>query len=224
MSIHGRNQGQFRRLLRGALCGMAAMVTMGFLGGCLSHVKSGGPVATDIDPQTTLPSYWWKQQAYSKVYGDNFEALWGGAERAVRNRLFTLDRQDYRDGVLTTAPMVSKQNWEFWRRDVVDKQSLDESSLATVRRTVRFEIIKRSDGGYVVEPRVLVERLSLNGKRITAVVNYTEAFAAQPAPKYASPGEATAPTSYWYAIGRDTALEKELAEEIADWVIEHPQG
>lgn len=222
MTDRGRNLG--RRVMRGMLCSAVATGAMGMLAGCLSDVNPGGPVATDIDPKTTEPSFWWKQDAYSKVYGENFEALWNGAEEAARNRMFTLDRQDYRDGVMTTSPVISKQVWEFWRNDIVDKQSLDQSSLATIRRTVRFEISRRSDGGYVLEPRVLVERLSLNGKRITAVVNYTEAFTPQPAPRFTGPGEAAPLNSYWYAIGRDTALERVLAEDIADWVVGHPQG
>lgn len=208
-----------KRMICGGMVG-----GMMLLGGCLSSVKPTAQVATNIDPKTAEPSYWWGQEAYSKVYGNNFEALWNGAERAARNRFFDLDRQDYRDGVLTTVPLVSKQDWELWRRDVVDKNDLDLSSTSTIRRTIRFDIRKRDDGGYIAEPKVLVERLSLNGKRITAVVDYGSAFAPQPTEPNTGPGDPVPPNMYWYAIGRDTALEKVLAEDIADWVTTHPQG
>src|SRR5207245_5438405 len=64
-----------------------------------------------------------------------------------------LDREDYREGLLTTLPLVSKQSFEIWRRDVVTVPAIAQSTLATFRRTVRFQFSKREDGGYIAAPR-----------------------------------------------------------------------
>ena len=70
-----------------------------------------------------------------------------------------LDRQDFRAGVITTKPLVSKQFWELWRNDVVTLSDMANSSLATHRRTLRFDIDRKDAGGYVATPRVVVERV-----------------------------------------------------------------
>ena len=77
-----------------------------------------------------------------------------------------------------------------------------------------MDIDKTSNGRFVLRPKVLVERLALEEHRVTAVVDYQSAFTK---PNSEAQREAEGrkwPAAYWYAIGRDNALERELASTI----------
>src|SRR5262249_44400097 len=131
--------------------------------------------ATSIDPVTTQPSYWLQQPAQS-VTANDFDRLWNVCEEAARDFLFSIDRTDYRAGLLTTRPLTSRQWFEVWRPDVRTIPDLDESATATIRRTIRFEFERRADGTFTVAPKVLVERQSVAEQRITSVVSYRGMF------------------------------------------------
>jgi hypothetical protein len=135
----------------------------------------------------------------------------------ARWRQFKVDRTDYRNGILTTLPLESKQFFELWRRDVVDIHSLAESSLISTRRLVRFEIAKADESGnsFRCVPKVLVERYSSTEKRITSVTRYRESFDIEPNQGSRERDKGVnIPETYWYTIGRDAALERALAEGV----------
>ncbi len=166
------------------------------IGGCLkSH--PGAPLATDIDPKLATPEYWYARPATVTVSSNDFNALWEACERTARNRFFEIDRRDFRAGVLATKPMVSKQFWELWRKDVGTFKDSREATLGTIRRTILFQFNRESSGGYTVVPKVLVERQA-----------HIEA-------KYMIDPNFIAP-AYWYAIRRDTALELKLAASVRE--------
>lgn len=197
----------------------------GLLTGCASPPPADPVAATQpataVDPATTQPAYWLQQQGVTVTHGD-FEQLWAAAEDVARDYLFKIDRVDYRRGELTTVPMVSKQFFEPWRKDVGDGRVV-ESSLATVRRTLLFQFHRNDDddtntagGTFTVEPKVLVERQSIPERRITSVVQYRSAFSG---PSSVGSVERDAgivvPTSpYWYPIGRDPEMERDVAKAI----------
>ena len=119
-----------------------------------------------------------------------------------------------------SQPLTSKQFFEVWRNDVVTGDDLSNSSLATYRRTVRFDIAKLEHGGYRATPSVLIERETIAERPITASVYLRQAFRSPRG--HAGPHNVGTPESdrgvylprqYWTPTGRDTALEKELAEE-----------
>jgi hypothetical protein len=114
-----------------------------------------------------------------------------------------------------THPVISKQAFEPWRRDVATLPDLTESTLATVRRIVRFEIGKRDDGTFECVPKVVVERYSSAERRITTITKYRETFSIATAQgnKERDRGVELADT-YWYAIRRDEAMEKQLADAV----------
>ena len=91
-----------------------------------------------------------------------------------------------------------------------------QNSLQTIRRTVRFRFDK-SPGGYTVTPKVLVERFSQPTKRITSAAQYRSTFAYETPDSSVERETGVRDTGeYWYAIGRDEAMESQLAERIKD--------
>jgi hypothetical protein len=172
---------------------------------------------TDVDAQSAEPSYWLEQEAVAKVSDDDFETLWNAADRVSRDLLFGIDRQDRRSGLMTTRPTVSAQFFEPWRQELQSGDDLAKSSVATIRRTIYYEFAK-SDVGYTVTPKVLIERQAITERRISGFLgrNY---FRRDASLKAYGTRETDAghqiQDSYWYAIGRDKALEKVVAERIA---------
>jgi hypothetical protein len=94
--------------------------------------------------------------------------------------------------------------------------NLADSSIAAIRRTIQYQIVKDADR-YVVTPKVLVERQAITDRRVSGVLGrgYFRADPDASGSRSIDAGE-TIPDSYWYAIGRDDALESRLVELIND--------
>ena len=178
------------------------------------------PALTQTDPKLATQAHWIAQPANASVEHDNFDELWEAAVGAARFRGYRPDRIDYRNGMFQTYPVISKQFFEPWRRDVATLTDLTESTLATVRRIVRFEIAKRDDDGtFECVPKVVVERYSSAERRITTITRYRETFSIATAQgnRERDRGVELADT-YWYAVARDEAMEKQLADAVASRV------
>lgn len=190
--------------------------------GCITRPQD--PAATQpvtmLDLATTQPSYWLVQPAVGAVTSPDFDRLWKICEQTARSYLFVLDREDYRTGELTTAPLVSSQWFEPWRRDVRTLHDSEESSIATMCRTIYFNFTRNPDGTYTVTPKVIVERQTISERRITAVVDYTSLFNDprdindQQHGTLESDQNFIIPSRYWYVVGRDPALERVLADDV----------
>jgi hypothetical protein len=184
--------------------------------GCIigrEHPAATQP-ATAIDPKSAQPAFWLDQPAVVKITAADFDQLWNACRESARAAGFTIDRSDYRAGLITTLPLVSRQVYEFWRGDVATHHDLTQSTLGTMRRTVRFDIRRLEDGTYQAEPKVLVERDSMIERRITSVDQYQNVFSIQTI-DVARETEKTGteiPSEYWYSVGRDPALERRLAD------------
>ncbi|HEY8668342.1 MAG TPA: hypothetical protein VIL86_16955 [Tepidisphaeraceae bacterium] len=189
------------------------LLLLALLTGCIAnHPASPAPSATDVDARQAKPEYWMNQPRAAQVKSASFDAAWTACRSVLRDCLFVVDRQDFREGVMTSQPLISKQFFEPWRRDVATVADEANASLATYRRTVRFEISKQSDGSYMISPKVLIERLAAVGRRITTPEQFRNAADATPNRGSAEADEGIIlPPQYWYATGRDTALEKNLA-------------
>ena len=146
---------------------------------------------------------------------DNYDELWEACIGAARRRGYRVDRQDYRNGVLQTVPVVSKQLYEPWRRDVATIEDMTESTLATMRRIIRFEIRRAGDDSFECVPKVVVERYSSAERRITSITQYRETFSINTAEgnRERDRGVNIADT-YWFATGRDEQLEERLADGV----------
>src|SRR2546423_724931 len=105
------------------------------------------PTTNPVALATTQPFYWTTQPSNVRVSSASFERLWSACERTAREYGFPLDRQDLRNGVMTTEPVISQQFFEPWRRDTGTASGVANNSLATFRRSIRFAI-EKEDGGY----------------------------------------------------------------------------
>jgi hypothetical protein len=181
--------------------------------GC-SHVEQS-PALTQTDPKLATQAHWVAQPATATVVHDDFDQLWEAAVGAARWRGFRPDRANYREGVLVSHPVVSKQIFEPLKRDTPGFTDQLENTLATMRRIVRFEIAEREDGTFELAPKVLVERYTSTERRITSVTQYRESFniEAEYGNKERDKG-VNIPTTYWYTTGRDEVLERHLAEAV----------
>jgi hypothetical protein len=196
------------------VCGLA-LTALALLPSCATNPRATTQPVTVKDLATTRPAYWLDQPPVATVESFQFLALWNACEDVARSYLFQLDRQDYRLGLLTTKPMISKQILEPWRSDGGTLQGVLESSLATIRRSIRFEIQRRDDGTFEMVPKVLVERETILERRITSSNQYRNAFSGPAAgSRTAADVEADVPVLYWTPIGRDPEMEKHLATAV----------
>jgi hypothetical protein len=187
--------------------------------GCASSSKdsstSSNASSRPSEPPAELatPAYWLARPAVDGAVSPDFYRLWNACERTARDHFFGIDRTDYRDGLLTTLPMVSAQAFEPWRQDVGTFGDLWLSSLQTIRRTIRFDFSQIQGGLYVARPRVLIEKLAQAQQRVTSFSEYRSIL---------TPGQPVLvdgnfiPIRYWYTTGRDEAFEHRIAKEIRD--------
>ncbi|HYE18493.1 MAG TPA: hypothetical protein VEA69_08615 [Tepidisphaeraceae bacterium] len=216
-----------RRLVAPSLCATALLAAIP-IAGCIKSAPWDAPHATAIDPATTQPVYWLTQPSPVQVRATDFEAAVDAAKDVIRNYLFEVDRVDYRAGLVTSRPLVSKQVFEVWRPDTGTVGQALDNTLATIRRTIHVDIDRNPDQTFTLNPKVLVERLSLQERRLTDVVQYRQAFTgpvgsrgtasrAQFARDADEETDASLlPVRYWYATGRDTPMESEVAAKLRD--------
>lgn len=192
--------------MTGQLPVLVIAIALSALAGCANRPQKA---AATTGP-TTAPT-----AADNIVTAASFERLWEAAADVARDRMFTIDRRDFRGGVLTTEPLTSAQFFEPWRRDAITSEAVAESSLATIRRTLRFEFTAHDDGTFSVEPHVLVERYSAAERRLTSAMMYRSAFRKTTATGTRETDRGVQlPARYWYRIGNDPALEADLAAAI----------
>lgn len=204
-----------------AILGLTVFVHVGCA--TRSHVGEAPPTtqtATDVNPEFSEPSFWLGKDAVASAQAGDFDTLWNAADRVSRDLLFRIDRQDRRGGVLTTVPTVSAQFFEPWRQELQSGDDLAKSSVATIRRTIYFTFEKTGDG-YSVTPKVLVEREAIAERRVSGYLGRGY-FRRDPTNATYGTRETDAGQNlaggYWYATGRDEALEKVVADRISSVV------
>jgi hypothetical protein len=191
------------------------------LAGCADHSSPVAPVTQpslkSIPAERATAQYWLKQPAVASVAGDDYRKLWDACAQTLRNDQFDIAQQDYRDGVLTTWPMISKQAFEFWRSDAGNAYEVLQDSVQTIRRSVRFEFAREPDGTYVARPKVLIEQSSHPERRISTASQAPQALTPLgEAPTRVTEEGKIVPSRYWYALGRDEAMERELANSVRE--------
>lgn len=197
--------------------GLALLAIAGCAGNSEEIAPTTQPAATAVPADHATAAYWYGKPAVASVSSPEFKKLWDACAQTLINDQFEIDRDDYRMGLLTTWPMVSKQALEFWRSDAGSLDGTVLSTLQTVRRTVRFEVTRTPDGSYIAQPKVLVEKFSHPERRLSNPSQYSEAFTplAETNTRLTEEG-ATVANRYWYALGRDEAMERELANSVRE--------
>ncbi len=194
----------------------AALLLCLVLTGCIGNRPSKRP-ATDQDAALATPAYWWARPADNVVQNPHFEPLLQACQKSMASRFFDVDVIDRRQGLLLSRPSVSAQPFEPWRRDIGDQQGAAQSALATVRRTVRWDFVRLDNGLFEARPRVLVERYASAERRITDPSQFLSSFNGPSAGGTVESDQGRAlPSRYWYATGRDLALEAQLAQQVRD--------
>ncbi|MDB5304441.1 MAG: hypothetical protein JWM97_1990 [Phycisphaerales bacterium] len=204
-------------MIRSLLCSVLCCT----LAGCFvfQPVDPNAKRSTAVDANRAYSEYWFNQPAVVKVESSSFDVLWDACERVARDCSFAIDRTDYRTGLLTTQPLVSRQFFEFWMHDIASLHEQTQSDLNTLRRVAHFQIRKLDDGSYVCEPKVVIERYSMAERRITNVIQYRDAFSINHS-VVEDRNEEGQPVRqfYWYAERRDEAMERALADRVRGYV------
>src|SRR6266581_3610177 len=167
-------------------------------GGCIGN-RPANPATTQpvtmVEPELAEKEYWLAKPATAEVRG-GFEPLWQACEDTAHEYLFRIDRRQKRGGLLTTEPIITRQWWEFWRKDAGTFRDTQEATIASIRRTIFFQFRKDGDSSFIVTPKVLVEK------------------EAKVDPKYKEDIEG--PATYWFALRRDEVMEKKVAKSIRE--------
>ncbi|MEL7238161.1 MAG: hypothetical protein AAGK78_04805 [Planctomycetota bacterium] len=166
------------------------------------------------DPASARVDYWRDQPASIAVTASDYDALWNAATGSLDRFGFEAALTDYRGGRLTSQPLVGSFPLEIWRSELRDTSSIAESTLSTVQRRIEFDL-RRNGSRFTLEPRVIVERRSLGERRITSAIDYGRILGTGQERGTKQGQDSDGNDSYWYAIGRDAALERSLANRIA---------
>lgn len=73
------------------------------------------------------------------------DTVWLACKEELRDRGFEIDFQNRKLGIIESRPLISRQWFEFWKKDVVDAGSLARSSTQTTNRIVIINISGEND-------------------------------------------------------------------------------
>jgi hypothetical protein len=175
-------------------------------------------------------------QAAKFVYNASYDNIWQQAMLLLAQTGFTLDRHDYRLGVLTTRPLPSAQIVEPWKPQHTDPASALENTVNCQRRYVRITIapVPGKPKFYEVAIQVLVERESNPSEALVGPLfvegsafgrnaialrsDYADATSAM-APRKERIGRKDVqadkpPPTQWHLLGHDPKLEKKLLDQL----------
>ena len=102
----------------------------------------------------------------SRAQGD-YEAVWEDCLEVLRDYQFRVDRQDRREGLITTFPMTGKSWFELTRKDAATFRDGLESSLQTIYRKAEVRITTDDRQTYRASVRVAVSRSDQPYRQIT---------------------------------------------------------
>ncbi len=145
---------------------------------------------------------------------EDYERLWEAASHALRQRYFTLDRQDRSQGVITTFPETTAMWFEVWRPQPKPMYYRWEAHLQTIQRQVTVTMPPVISGGER-ELGVKIERLrySLPERQIdnsAAAMRLYSGVAPTEEGRMEKPSE----SGYWIPLGRDGPMEERLLADI----------
>ena len=167
----------------------------------------------------TMPRVEDPNQTTQSIYGGNYDVMWREARILLSQLGFRLDRQDYRQGVLTTLPLESPNVAEFWAPDRESFKSSLEATVNYYRRTVRVIIEPRNNfESYRISVQVLVERQTNPTEDLRGPVHAgAGAFTRQRSGLRSDfvpsvPRDELKPI--WYTVGREPGFEKFILKKL----------
>lgn len=151
------------------------------------------------------------------IYNASYDNIWQQAMHLLGRTGFALDRQDYRLGVLTTAPLPSAQIIEFWKPHHTDPKAALENTMHNQRRIVRLTIsrVPGKPEFYEIAIQVLVERRNNPTEQIGGPI-FVEGsgFGRNPVTLRSDYADPNTPGYRWVPIGHDPELERKLLAEL----------
>lgn len=105
----------------------------------------------------------------------NFETVWDAGRYVLRKYHFDLDRQDRREGLITTLPMTGMHFFELWRKDAPRPQDFGESTLQTIYRTAEVKVRPTSPGAGTFTAQVEV-RLMRSDRPTPQITSTSDAY------------------------------------------------
>ncbi|MCK5113690.1 MAG: hypothetical protein KAR11_02890 [Phycisphaerae bacterium] len=182
-------------------------------------------------PDHTKPIYPGPETAAER----NFEAVWLSSRNVLKHSGFPLDRQDPRDGIISTRAIPSSQIFEFWQNDAATVFHHEENIVQTIYRAVKVTIrrVKDSDK-FEFSVEVLMARSdrapamltsssqykNLTGTQFPQTINFADLQYDDASPTDDKPINRRDPWSgvsmraQLVPLGQDTDLEHRLAQEI----------
>jgi hypothetical protein len=169
------------------------------------------------------------------IYRANYDDLWNASMLLLADLGYTIDRRDYRLGVILTQPEFSAHLIEPWRRDQTTAAAAAENTMHSQRRSVRITIQKAPNPAfYEVAVQVLIDREinpresvgeydtfrgtspGFGHEKKTLRSDYMGVTDIPETPKAAAEPAPPAPSKKtdWFPVGRDPALEQKLLTDL----------
>ncbi len=153
------------------------------------------------------------------IYHASYDNIWQQATKLLVDNGFSLDRKDYRLGILTTQPLPSAQWVEFWKPQQTTFKNALENTVNMQQRSVRISISPVPDKPefYEIAIQVLVERqnnpiVSLGGPVFVEGSGFGKSQVSLRSDYAPVVTKDIGPT--WYLIGHDQQLEHKLLSEL----------
>jgi len=152
------------------------------------------------------------------IYKATYDTIWQQATLLLSNMGFSLDRRDYRLGVVTTEPLLSSQIVELWKPQTVNAPDAMENTVNSQRRTARVTIskVEGKPDFYQIAVQVLVERQNNPSESMGGPI-YVEGSgfgrdAITLRSDYAAPNAPT--VGSWFTFGHDPDMERKILDEL----------
>ncbi len=209
-----------RSLFRAAASWRGGVLILGlimgpfFWTGCVDPPSNYGPVQADVVVQDE----------------NEFDDLWETILRVLRRVSLQPDRQDRREGVITTLPITTQQWFEFWRHDAMGPYQFLESSMHTIQRQATIRIHRGEANRYRVSVRIDVFRFSTPERQVTTPSGAYGMYSEKRPTEAGEMAKQAGSAAHWVLLGRDPRMEGVLLRRIlvhypgAYELIEEPEG
>ena len=151
------------------------------------------------------------------VYKATYDNVWKQASGVISDAGFTMDRQDYRLGAITTFPLTSAQIVEFWKPQHVNVTDALENTINSQRRYIKLTIsnVEGKADFYEISIQVIVERETNPSEQIGGPV-FVEGsgFGRNALTLQSDYATSASEKGRWMVLGHDPDLERKLMDAL----------